>query len=119
MNGRLRLTRRTFGLATGAAAAGLLLGCGSGGSGGGMPDPTKIWLLSSQGRRTSNAAKIHNANKRFATPDAADLLRAHPGDNSKIVHIDSAPSTWYQLFGMGNVVVDARHLSPALRALVG
>lgn len=114
------LTRRDVVRLTGAGLAALMLpGCGGGGGGGGGPDQTKIWRLSSRGRRTSNAAKIHNANKRFPTAAAALSQRAHPGDGSKVVAIDTSVANWLALFGNGEPCVDIRTLAPALKAIAG
>jgi hypothetical protein len=113
------MTRRDLACAAGAGLAALLFGACGGGRGSAAPDTTKIWRLSSYGRRTSNAAKVHNANKRFPTALAAHLNRAHPGDNSKVVSLDTTPATWQALFGMGEQVVDVRDLPDELKALAG
>jgi len=66
-------------------------------------------LEETRGRRGSNAAKSHNANKLFLIPQAA---RAHPGDNSRIVSIVLSESRFNQLFNGGAVeAADLRHFS--------
>jgi len=57
-----------------------------------------IYRLSLRGRRGSKAAKLHNANMRFATAAAADLHRAHAGDHSRIVGIIVSDSAFQRLF---------------------
>lgn len=64
-----------------------------------------VFRLSLRGRRGSNAAKIHNANKLFLTPEAADRNRAHPGDNSRIVSVVISESDFNRLFQGGSVEV--------------
>ena len=64
-----------------------------------------VYRLSLRGRRGSNAAKIHNANKLFVTPEAADRNRAHPGDNSKIVSVIISESDFNRLFDGGALEV--------------
>ena len=80
------ITRREFLILSGAvtAAALVTVRCdGGSGPGGAMT----VYKLSLRGRRGSNAAKSHNANMLFATIEAADMNRAHPGDNSRIVSV--------------------------------
>lgn len=95
--------------AGGAAALLTLTGCGGASGGGGSTQPV-IYALSGRGRRISNAAKSHNANMWFAS--AADALanRAHPGDTSKVVTIDTTKSFYDSLFGDGTRMVDRRRL---------
>ena len=70
----------------------------------------RIYRLSSRGRRTSRAAKRHNANMRFATTHA--VYRAHPGDRSRIVPLTISIETYHQWFVRNHThVVDLRHLS--------
>lgn len=46
------------------------------------------------------ACTRHAANKLFASPEAADRNRAHPGCNCQVVKGGELPeSTWVQLFG--------------------
>jgi hypothetical protein len=71
-----------------------------------------VFRLSLRGRRGSNAAKSHNANKLFLTPEAADQNRAHPGDNSRIVSGVISESRFNELFNGGAVeVADLRDFS--------
>jgi len=109
MSDDLRLTRRAvmvqgIVVATGAIAAGTLLGCGGGG-GGGEPLQdfvvSKAYMLSGRGLRTSKAAQLHNHNKVFPTPEAAEVGRAHAGDTSRVVPIDVKPDTWLNWFARG------------------
>jgi hypothetical protein len=97
------LSRRSF-LALGAAAlAGALGGCAdrdfetdaavTSETGG-----VTVFRLSSRGRRTSNAAKKHNANHLFTTAAAANGHRAHPGDRSKIVQVTISRERFNSLF---------------------
>ncbi|CAN5826336.1 hypothetical protein BH23CHL2_BH23CHL2_08970 [soil metagenome] len=47
-----------------------------------------------------NACTRHATNKLFASPEAADRNRAHPGCNCQVVKGGELPeSTWVQLFG--------------------
>lgn len=70
-----------------------------------------IYRLSSRGRRVSNAAKAHNANKRFATRAAADRNRAHPGDRSRIVPLTVSVEEYHRLFvSRHSLVADLRQL---------
>lgn len=112
-----RLTRRGFLAAFAALGAGSLMGCG-GGAGfaasddrAGPPEPTVMYRLSTRGRRASKAAKANAANKRFATIEAAEAGRAHPGDKAKVVALDVAPDTWERLFqGGARTTVDLRSI---------
>jgi hypothetical protein len=60
--------------------------------------PRTIYRLSCRGRRCSQAAKLHNANLRFATIDAAARHRAHPGDTSRIVALTVSQAEYERLF---------------------
>lgn len=72
-----------------------------------------IYRLSLRGRRGSNAARKHNANKRFATPSAADTHRAHPGDHSRIVPIVVSAVEFHSLFPSSDITVaDLRPTMP-------
>lgn len=113
---RRRLSRRGFLAAAGAAAAttaagGLLTACGSGG-GGGDPTPgvvsTVLWRRSTDGQRASRAAKAHAANRLYATRAAALADPAHPGDDAKVVRLDTTAARYRELFGDGSRVVDLR-----------
>ncbi|MDJ0522278.1 MAG: hypothetical protein QNJ90_09415 [Planctomycetota bacterium] len=108
----IRLSRRDVLFAAGATAALSLAGCGGGG---GDPvaqqtGPQIVYKLSGRGRRISNAAKSHNANKLFVSQAAADANRAHPGDRSRIVELPVSPARWEQLFGGGFQIADLRHV---------
>lgn len=109
------LTRRAF-LAAGASlAAATMIGrraVAAGPSGPGVkPAPVQIFRLSARGRRGSKAAKLHNANMRFATAAAAHAHRAHPGDVSKVVALMVSADEFDRLFGARNrEVADLRKL---------
>jgi hypothetical protein len=45
----------------------------------------RVYRLSSHGRRTCNACKAHGANRFYATQEAAEGDRPHPGCNCAIV----------------------------------
>jgi len=108
------ITRRKFIQLSGAVAATALIGvsCDGGSNGDGQPGPegtVEVYKLSVRGRRGSRAAKAHNANKLFLTPEAADQNRAHPGDNSRIVSIPLSNERFMELFNGGSAeVVDLR-----------
>lgn len=71
----------------------------------------KVFRLSSRGQRASQATKKNNANKLFASEEAADENRAHPGDNSRIVCFTISESSFNELFDNGNSsVVDLRNI---------
>jgi hypothetical protein len=93
----------------GAIAVLSLTGCGSGG-GGGSGEPVTIYALSGRGRRISNAAKLHNANKRFRTMLAAEMGHAHPGDHSFVVPLVVSQAEFRRLFGFAGEVADLRHI---------
>jgi hypothetical protein len=101
------ITRREFLILSGAvtAAALVTVRCDGGGGSGGAAD---AFRLSLRGRRGSNAAKNHNANFLFATPEAADANRAHPGDNSRIVPIRISRARFNELFSGNSSVADLR-----------
>jgi hypothetical protein len=99
-----QLTRREFLLVSGAVAAGTFaskpaaaLSSAQGASG-----PQQIFRLSLRGRRGSKGAKIWNANLRFATMEAANQNRAHPGDNSRIVALVVSADEFDRLFTSRN-----------------
>jgi hypothetical protein len=97
------LTRRQFLILSGAATAAALVNVGC--EGGGEPGGTRtVYRLSLRGRRGSNAAKTHNANKLFRTMEAADTNRAHPEDNSRIVSI-IVGSAMFKIFFKGDATV--------------
>ena len=72
--------------------------------------PTRvIYRLSLRGRRGSKAARRHNANKRFATQEAANLHRAHPGDRSRIVPLTVSEGFHHMIFPIPtSLVADLR-----------
>ena len=111
----LILTRRQFLAACGTAAALAALptlpGCGGGSSSTDEARGLFVYRLSSRGKRASNASKKHNANMLFATTEAADANRAHPGDRSRIVRVNISPSNFDRLFLIpGRDVLDLRKL---------
>lgn len=104
-----RYTRRDFMragtlAAVGAATASGLLGC--------PPTPSTgmmVFKRSGRGRRVSNAAKKHNANRLYRTFAAAVADAPHPGDTSKIVQRTISASLFNQLFPPnGRNVADLR-----------
>jgi hypothetical protein len=106
-NGASRgLSRRKFlalgGVLAAGAFTGALTGCGGGGGGGGGSSggaqSEVVFRLSSRGRRTSNAAKLHNANMLFRSRLLADTNRAHAGDHSRIVAISLSGKRFNELF---------------------
>jgi len=119
---RGHLTRRQFLILGGTVAAGTaVIGPGAAlaprKAAAGVPaGPVNIFRLSLRGRRGSKSAKIHNANLRFATAEAADLHRAHLGDNSRIVQIVVSADEFDRLFTSRNTeMADLRELGgPAL-----
>jgi hypothetical protein len=110
---RARLTRRQFLVAAGTVAAGALAP-GAARRAAAAPQgapPPLAYRLSVRGRRGSKAAKLHNANFRFATPAAADAHRAHPGDRSRILAIVISADEFDRLFtSRGSEVADLRQL---------
>jgi hypothetical protein len=113
--GLSHLTRRQFLLVGGmAAAAGTLRVSPIGAltAPQGLAAPIVIYRLSLRGRRGSKAGKLHNANFRFATMEAADQHRAHPGDNSRIVPIIVSADEFDRLFTSrdNSLIADLRNL---------
>lgn len=111
---KLDINRRQFLMLSGAVAASAFIGisCDGGGSsqtdGGGFGS-IEVYRLSLRGKRGSKAAKSHNANKLFLTPQAADQNRAHPGDNSRIVSVVLSEQKFNELFDGGALeMVDLR-----------
>ena len=111
---KLDISRRDFIRLSGAAAAVAFVGVSCDGGDGNQSNPegtVMVYRLSVRGRRASNAAKKHNANHLFLTPQAADQNRAHPGDNSRIVTIELSNEKFNELFDGGNIeVVDLRDI---------
>jgi hypothetical protein len=112
------LTRRKFIYYSGVFVGSLTLVACGGGGGGSTPDaqngpggndtqasPHIIYRLSSRGRKVSQAAKKHNANKRFSTASAAEGNRAHPGDRSRVVQLIVSEAEFNRLFDTGKVEV--------------
>ena len=64
---------------------------------------------SGRGRHVSNAAKKHNANRLYATREAALADPAHPGDKSKVVQVVISRSRHNALFADGTPIADLRH----------
>ena len=108
----LSISRRLFLAAAGAAGLSSLVGCGGGGSNpvDGGDVSYGAYRLSTKGKRASRAAKLNAANKLFATPAAADLGRAHPGDNRAVVRVDRSEDRGMQYFGAGDDQVDLRRV---------
>ncbi len=90
---------------SGAVTAATFVTVSCDGGGGGSGGAVTVYKLSLRGRRGSNAAKNHNANFLFATVDAAESNRAHPGDNSRIVPVVISRARFNQLFNNGNASV--------------
>lgn len=63
----------------------------------------KIYRLSLRGRRSSKAARNHAANMRFATLEAAERSRAHPGDRAVSREITVSTQEYFRLFLRTNV----------------
>ena len=111
------LTRRQF-LCIGGAAAAAAFPCGRVAAQGSTQGagPRVIYRLSLRRRRGSIAAKLHNANFRFATMAAADANRAHAGDKSRIVPIDVSDDEYDRLFASrDSLVADLRQLGGPVR----
>lgn len=106
------ITRRQFLKLSSAAAATALIAvsCDSTVSNQTAPAGNRVvYKLSLRGRRGSNAAKKHNANKLFPTIEAAEMNRAHPGDNSRVVSVIISEERFNELFNNGGIdVADLR-----------
>ncbi len=111
---KFNINRRQFLKFSGAVAATAFIGISCDGGGSSQTDrngfgSVDVYRLSLRGRRGSKAAKSHNANKLFLTPQAADQNRAHPGDNSRIVSVVLSEQNFNELFDNGALeVVDLR-----------
>jgi hypothetical protein len=117
-------TRRSFIYYSGVLVGSLTLAACGGGGGSSAPTgqnhtggnttqapPHTIYRLSSRGRNISQAAKKHNANKRFPTVLAAESNRAHPGDHSRVVSLIISDAEFNRLFDKGKRgIVDLRNL---------
>lgn len=113
-----QLTRREFLIIGGTVAAGTLAAGPTAGLSApqGLAAPRTIFLLSLRGRRGSQAAKLHNANFRFASMEAADQNRAHVGDRSRIVSILASDDEYDRLFTSRNsLIADLRALGGPVR----
>jgi hypothetical protein len=103
-----QLTRREFLIIGGTVAAGTLTAgpfaaVPAQQAPQGLPGGVRTaFKLSVRGRRGSNAAKLHNANWVFATFEAADQHRAHPGDHSRVVEIPVSADEFDRLFTSRN-----------------
>jgi hypothetical protein len=109
------VTRREFILSGAALVGSLTLGVRSA-----LPvgrRHLKVYRRSAGGRRVSNAAKKHNANKRYSSKDVALSDLPHPGDTSFVVELDVSLRDFIRLFvrrvdGKFRIidVVDLRHV---------
>jgi len=98
------VTRREFIVLSGAAAAAAMIAVSCDGSASNQTAPAGnrvAYKLSLRGRRGSRAAKKHNANKLFSTLEAAEMNRAHPGDNSRVVSVIISEDRFNELFNNG------------------
>jgi hypothetical protein len=78
------------------------------------PGTHVVYRLSLRGRRGSRAARRHNANHLFPTPQYADNHRAHPGDRSRIVLLTIGDREYRRLFlNPPRVSADLRHIQTA------
>ena len=98
------LTRRAFLGLLGAAGLTTTVGCPCFYASGAI-----VFRRSGKGRHVSKAAKKHNANRLYATHDAALNDPAHPGDNSKVVNVTIGRAKYDRLFGSGRMIADLRH----------
>ena len=103
------MTRRELLKLAGLMATTQIVGCGTnlppifGGNNGNL-----AFLRTGRNGHVSNAAKKHNANRVYATAEAAMMDPPHPGDTSKVVQINISPELRSQLFTNGNQMVDLR-----------
>lgn len=80
----------------------IAVSCDGSGSNQTAPAGNRVaYKLSLRGRRGSKAAKKHNANKLFSTIEAAEMNRAHPGDNSRVVSVIISEDRFNELFNNG------------------
>ena len=68
-----------------------------------------VYRRSGRGRHVSNAAKKHNANRLYATEQAALLDLPHPGDRSKVVPVTISSKMYNKLFSFNKQIADLRH----------
>ena len=99
-----KMTRRTFLSLTASVGLMAFFGCT-------LPpgQSVVVYQRSGRGRHVSNAAKKHNANRLYATMEAAALDLPHPGDRSKVVSVTMNYGMYMRLFSGGNLVADLRH----------
>ena len=108
------LSRREFLVIGGSAALAGMIGIRPRGTRAveGAAQNRVIYRLSLRRQRGSRAAKLHNANMRFATEAAANLHRAHPGDRSRIVPLTVNDAVFRRLFPSANSeVADLRKIT--------
>ena len=104
------LSRREFLVITGAAAVSTLSAPSADATQSRETRRVYMYRLSSRGKRASNASKLHNANHLFAIKKAARAHRAHPGDRSRIVRLETSKAFHKLIFASGNHHVDLRQL---------
>ena len=99
-----KMTRRTFLSLTASVGLMAFFGCT-------LPpgQSVVVYRRSGRGRHVSNAAKRHNANRLYATKEAAALDLPHPGDRSKVASVTINYAMYMRLFSGGNLVADLRH----------
>ena len=105
-----QFTRRTFIQLSALAGLTKLFGCSgmepvAGGGGGAI-----AYRRSGRGRRISNAAKKHNANRLYATAAAAKRDQPHAGDKSKVVAVTIPQRKFDRLFAGGRKSADLRRM---------
>ena len=98
-----KLTRRTFLGFTTSVGLMAFFGCV-------LPpgQSVVVYRRSGRGRHVSNAAKKHNANRLYATEQAALLDIPHPGDRSKVVPVTISSEMYNRLFAFNKQVADLR-----------
>ena len=104
------LSRREFLVITGAAAVSTLSSPTADAYESKQTRRVYMYRLSSRGKRASNASKLHNANHLFAIKKSAHAHRAHPGDRSRIVRLETSKAFHKLVFARGNRHVDLRQL---------
>jgi hypothetical protein len=70
----------------------------------------EVFKRSGRGRRISNAAKQHNANRMYKSFEAALFDPAHPGDRSKVVSCFISRDRFDDLFPGNRTVTDLRQV---------
>jgi hypothetical protein len=98
-----KMTRRTFLGLTASVGLMAFFGCT-------LPPSQSavVYRRSGRGRHVSNAAKKHNANRLYATMEAAALDMPHAGDRSKIVSVTISYAMYAKLFSGGKSIADLR-----------